>query len=444
MADIVKFIVALVPIMFIALIAIVLVVKKLIYLCDPNEVLIFSGKRSAGGDEGTIGYRIIKGGRAIRHPLHEKVDRMDLTNIIIEVAVKGAYSKYGIPLAVEGVANVKVAGEEPLIHNALERFLGKSRDQIRQIARETLEGNLRGVLATLTPEEVNQDKEAFAVKLVEEAEHDLARIGLVLDTLKIQNVADEVGYLDAIGRIRNAEVQQRALVAEAQAHAETQHVKWQQHMEGELDKIQERITVIRSQNERRIADARSKREALIQEERAEVQADIAQAKAESETQLQRIEQIKLKLHADVIKPAEARLEQQRAQAKADAVSIIEQGTATAKVLTDLAAKYRASGDAGRDVLLMQKLIPLLQSVSGTIGDLKVDRMTVIGQGKNGAANGADLAGKLIGISEEVKAATGVDLSRVLQNKLGAEAPAGLPKGVSEVPPPPPPPRPSHG
>lgn len=439
MAEIIRASIFIVPILVIAFFAIVMMIKKLIYLCDPNEVLIFSGGKKSGRDGQAIGYRIIKGGRAIRVPIIETVDRMDLTNIIIEVSVKGAYSKHGIPLAVEGVANVKIPGEEPLIHNALERFLGKSRDQVRQIARETLEGNLRGVLATLTPEEVNQDKEAFAVKLAEEAEHDLARIGLTLDTLKIQNVADEVGYLDAIGRIRNAEVQQRALVAEAQAHAETQQVKWQQHMEGELDKIQERVTVARSQNERRIADARSKREALIQEERAIVQADIAQAKAESETQLERIEQIKLKLHADVIKPAEARLEQQRQQAKADAVSIIEQGTATAKVLTDLAAKYRASGDAGRDVLLMQKLLPLLKSVSGTIGELKVDRMTVIGQGKNGASNGADLAGRLIGLSEEVKAATGVDLPKVLQNKLGAgEGRRGdLPAGVSEPPPPPP-------
>ena len=132
-------------------------------------------------------------------------DRIELTNMIIEVAVTNAYSKGGIPLTVNGVANIKIPGELPLLHNALERFLGRTRQEIMQVARETLEGNLRGVLATLTPEQVNQDKEAFALKLTEEAEHDLNRMGLVLDTLKIQNVSDDVGYLDdAYRRSRRA------------------------------------------------------------------------------------------------------------------------------------------------------------------------------------------------------------------------------------------------
>ena len=74
-------------------------------------------------------------------------------------------------------------------------------------------GGLRAV-ATLTPEQVNQDKEAFAGKLTEEAEHDLNRIGLVLDTLKIQNVSDDVGYLNAIGRMRSAHIRRDAAIAE--------------------------------------------------------------------------------------------------------------------------------------------------------------------------------------------------------------------------------------
>ena len=103
--------------------------------------------------------------------------------MIIGLQVRNAYSKGGIPLNVQGIANIKVPGEEPLLNNTLERFLGKSREEIMKTARETLEGNLRGVMATLTPEQVNQDKEAFAMKLTEEAEHDLTNIGLVLDTL---------------------------------------------------------------------------------------------------------------------------------------------------------------------------------------------------------------------------------------------------------------------
>ena len=102
----------------------------------------------------------------------------------VHVEVRGAYSKGGIPLNIHGIANVKLPGEEPLLNNAIERFLGRAVADIRLIAKETLEGNVRGVLAQLTPEEVNEDKTRFAQSLLEEAEHDMNRMGLVLDNLK--------------------------------------------------------------------------------------------------------------------------------------------------------------------------------------------------------------------------------------------------------------------
>ncbi|MEO8549782.1 MAG: flotillin family protein, partial [Kofleriaceae bacterium] len=178
-----------------SLILIALILKRIIYICPPNEVLIFSGGHRKLGDNRTIGYRVVQGGRGVRIPLIEVVDRMDLTNMMIELRVAGAYSKGGIPLNVQGVANVKVSSKSEQLANAVERFLGNTREQIMAVARETLEGNLRGVLSTLTPEEVNQDREKFAGELLHEADHDLARLGLELDTLKIQHVNDDKGYL---------------------------------------------------------------------------------------------------------------------------------------------------------------------------------------------------------------------------------------------------------
>jgi len=101
-----------------------------------------------------------------------------------------------------------------VLDNAIERFLGVDRGRIMAIAKDTLEGNLRGVLATLTPEELNEDKIKFAQSLLAEAEDDLRRLGLELDTLKIQDVSDDVGYLDSIGRKQSAEVQKKALIAD--------------------------------------------------------------------------------------------------------------------------------------------------------------------------------------------------------------------------------------
>ncbi len=406
---------ALVGVALIGVVATILLIKNILYVAQPNEVLVFSG-RARSADGRTLGYRFIKGGRAIRVPLIETVDRMDLTNMIIELKVSGAYSKGGIPLTVQGVANLKVPGEEPLIHASLERFLGKSRAEIMKVARETLEGNLRGVMATLTPEQVNQDKEAFAVKLTEEAEHDLTNIGLVLDTLKIQNVSDEVGYLDAIGRMRSAEIRKKAQVAEALAQAEAQIQKWRNTREAELAKLNAQIEVARKDNERRIGDARTRREAMIAEEQAEVQAQIAQSTAEIAMQEARIEQVRLRLRADVVEPAEAARRRAEENAKAAAAVIVAQGQATAEVLSHLATTYRASGTSGRDVLLMQKLVPMLKRVSGTIGDIRIDKLTVIGSGNGNGST--DLATTLLKTNEQIKAATGVDLPKMLTDRFG--------------------------
>ncbi|MGB1699092.1 MAG: flotillin family protein, partial [Nannocystaceae bacterium] len=319
----------------IAAVAAVLTVKRLLYVCQPNEVLIFSGRKRVLGTGIARGYRVIRGGSTLRIPLLETADRMDLTNMIIDVKVTNAYSKGGIPLTVQGIANIKIPGGEPLLSNTLERFLGSSKSDIMKTARETLEGNLRGVLSTLTPEEVNRDKERFARQLATEAEQDFNTLGLVLDTLKIQNVTDEVGYLDAIGRMRSAQIRRDAQIAEANASAEAAEQKWKNTMAAEISKIEAEMEIARRSQERRIADATTQRGAHIAAEQAEVQAQVAQATANIQTQKARIEQVKLQLQADVIAPAQANFEQAVQRAKGDAAQIVEQGQATAQVLTEL-------------------------------------------------------------------------------------------------------------
>ena len=413
--------VLLIGLVFIAVLA--LIVRKVLYVCQPNEVLIFSGL-SHSATEGKRGYRIIRGGRAVRVPLFETVDRMDLTNMIIEVSVRNAYSKGGIPLAVQGIANIKVPGEEPLLNNTLERFLGKSRGEIMKMARETLEGNLRGVLATLTPEQVNRDKERFASQLAAEAEQDLNKLGLVLDTLKIQNVLDDVGYLDAIGRRRSAEIRRDAQIAEAEAQAEAAEQKWHNTMNAEVAKIDAQVQIAMKDNERRIADATTRREAWIAEQRAAVEADVSKARAELQMQDARIERVRLQQQADVIQGAEAQRRQAEERAKGAAAKVIEQGRATADVLQNIAQAYREGGVPGRDVLLMQKLVPLLELLTGTLGELKVDRLTILGSNGAASESGPALANRLVSYGEQLKAVTGVDVPELLRQRLGH--PAGSP------------------
>ena len=187
-------------VLIVGILTIIGIVRANLKICQPNEVLIFSGRKRQLTDGAVVGYRQIKGGRGFRIPLLEEVDRLDLTTIPIDLKVENAYSKGGIPLTVRGIANVKVASNEPELNNAVERLLGKARHEIQQIAKETLEGNLRGVVSLLTPEEVNEDRLKFARSLIDEAEADMSALGIQLDTLKIQSVEDDRGYLDAIGR----------------------------------------------------------------------------------------------------------------------------------------------------------------------------------------------------------------------------------------------------
>src|SRR5690349_15291302 len=242
----------------------VLVVKKLVHICQPNEVLIFAGPRRELGNR-TVGYRLVQGGRGIRIPLLEKVHRLDLTNMSIDLRVEDAYSKGGIPLNVGGVANVKVASEQPVIGNAIERFLGKSRAEIMQVARETLEGNLRGVLATLTPEEVNQDRVKFAEELLTEADKDLKSLGLELDTLKIQNVSDDRGYLDSLGRAQSAGLIMRSRIAEAENRAISAERTASNLQTQEIARVDAEIAMARAEANKRIQDAQTKKGAMVAE-----------------------------------------------------------------------------------------------------------------------------------------------------------------------------------
>jgi flotillin len=400
------------------------VIKRLLYICQPNEVLIFSGGQRASADGRRIGYRIIKGGRAVRVPLFETVDRMDLTNMPIEVSVTSAYSKGGIPLNVHGIANVKIAGEQPVLDNAVERFLGVDRTKIMSVAKETLEGNLRGVLATLTPEEVNEDKIKFAQSLLAEAEDDLRRIGLELDTLKIQDVSDDVGYLDSIGRRQSAEVQKRALIAEARSKSEAAVRAAGNRQETELSQLEAQLGTLRADNSRRVADAKTRAAAMVAEAKGQVSSRLARAEAELEVQRARIEQVRRQLQADVLEPARAQKAAAEAAATGHASQIIEQGRATARALEEIAASWRRAGAGARQVFLMQKVDGLMRIVMATVSDLKVRKLTVLGGLGNGVAGGSDMTGKVIAASEQLKAVTGVDLIRAFQDRVSTPAPRG--------------------
>ena len=379
--------------------------KNLIYTCAPNEVLIFSGPRHKVGEK-TYNYVVVKGGSRIRRPLVERVDRMDLTNMAIDITASNAYSKGGIPLTVQGVANVKIAGHEPLLNNAIERFLGRGRVEVMQIAKATLEGSLRGILATMTPEQVNADMVLFAEKLVQEVEQDMTSLGLVVDTMKIQTVSDDVKYLDSIGRKRNAEVVSNARIAETVARADSV-VRSAENQQKEAEaQINAQIQVAKADAQKRLIDATTRRGAVVAEEQAQVIAQVAKEKAELDVQAARVEQVRGKLDADVIQPAMAAASAAEAQARASTANIIEEGKARAEALRTLSETWKTAGPNARDVLLTQKLEGVIRAIVDVIPETQVQKVTMIDTG-NGSNGKFPL--NAITTLEQIKQVFGVDI-----------------------------------
>ena len=189
--------------------------KSCLCICKPNEVLVISGRKWKTKDGHEVGYRVLAGGRAIRIPIVENVKRMDVTTMPVRVEVRNAYSKGGTPLDIQAIANVKISSNPNIVGNAIERFLKSDRKEVLRVARETLEGNLRGVVANLTPEQVNEDRLEFVERITSDVSRDLMKLGLQIDTLKIQSVSDNVDYLSSIGRTRIAAIVRDAEIAES-------------------------------------------------------------------------------------------------------------------------------------------------------------------------------------------------------------------------------------
>src|SRR5258708_23605095 len=161
----------------------------------PNEVLVVSGRRHRYADpDGTVqyrGFRIVKGGGTFVIPVIEKVDRLSLELLTIDVEQQqDVYTSKGVPVRVDGVAQIKVKGDDISIATAAEQFLSKETEQIKHIAMQTLEGHLRAILGTMTVEDIYQNRDAFAGKVQEVAAGDMANMGLSIVSFTIKDIRD--------------------------------------------------------------------------------------------------------------------------------------------------------------------------------------------------------------------------------------------------------------
>jgi len=364
----------------IVLTAVITFLKTCLRICKPNEILIISGRKYKQPNGKEVGYRVVFGGRAVVVPIIERVEKMDMTTMPIPVEVSNSYAKGGTPLNIQAIANVKVSSNKGIVGNAIERFLGRNRSEIKRVVRETLEGNLRGVVANLTPEQVNEDRLNFAERIAEDVARDLNKLGLQLDTLKVQSVTDDVDYLSSIGRRQIANIIRDAEIAEAEAIGQAERIEADCQKRAEMFKTQALTITQEKQNELRKIKAELDQRSKSEEERTAAAAKEARARAEQQLQAMRAQLERLRLQADEVLPAQARREAQALQAKGAAAGLAENAKATAAVNEMLAEVWKETGADASQIFLLQQVEMILQEAAAIPHRMKLENINVIDNG----------------------------------------------------------------
>jgi flotillin len=326
--------------------------------CSPNQAMIISG---AFAREHDLPYKIRVGSGAVIWPMIQQKNILSLEVMTIEVHSQAPMiTKNGVPIFVEGVAQVKVRGDRVSIATAAEQFLGKTDEEVANIAHESLVGHLRAILGTMSVEELIQSFDSFAQRVQEVSLNDLAKMGLTVVSFTIKEIKDSVGYLESLGRQQTAEAKRNADIGVAHATKETQMAQAQAQRDSQIAQAQatEEGAKAKLLADTRVAEASKN----FQVNQAQFQADVANKKAASdmmydivkaqtqqklveetqkikiveaqkEVELQEVEVQKrqVQLETEVTKPAEAEQSRIRlmAQAEQDKRRLLAEGDAQA-------------------------------------------------------------------------------------------------------------------
>ncbi|MBM3460603.1 MAG: flotillin family protein [Armatimonadetes bacterium] len=301
--------------------------SRLYRTAGPNEVLVISG--------GNRGMRLVRGGGSLINPFTEKVDRFSLENVTIEIVTPEVYTLHGVPIIVDAVAQVKVKNDEEAIQTAVERFLSKSSQEIREVLKQTLEGHTRAILGQMSVENIITARDEFAQTVTRVSLQDLSNMGFGIDSFSIKDIRDTQGYLSALGKPQTAEIKKKAAIAEAEAARDAQKAAALANQEAEIAKIDARTKIAEKDRDFRMQQADYNKSSKAKEAEAdlayelqknrtqqqviaeEVQIQIIQKEKEIEVQEKETIRKERELQATIVKPADARRYEIEALANAE-------------------------------------------------------------------------------------------------------------------------------
>ncbi|MDL5042135.1 flotillin family protein [Heyndrickxia coagulans] len=452
----------------------------------PDEALIvtgsFLGGRNVHVDEAGNKIKIIRGGGTFVFPVFQQAKPLSLLSSKLEVTTPEVYTEQGVPVMADGIAIIKIGGSIGEIATAAEQFLGKSKEDRENEAREVLEGHLRSILGSMTVEEIYKNRDKFSQEVQRVASQDLAKMGLIIVSFTIKEVKDKNGYLDALGKPRIAQVKRDADIATAEAEKETRIRKAEALKEAKRAELERATEIAEAEKFNQLKIAEFRREQDIARAKADQAYDLETARSKQEVTAQEMEikiierqkqieleekeilrrerqydsEVKKKADADrysveqaavaektkqmaeadahkyrveAMAKAEgervridgmAKADAQRAQGESEAEVIRLKGLAEAETKRKIAEAYEQFGQAAVLDMILKVLPEYAKQVAAPLSN--IDQITVVdtGSGANGGANKiTGYATDLMStLQETLKASSGIDVREMLEGLSG--------------------------
>ena len=397
--------------------------------CPSDKILVIYGTRGTNGSA-----KCIHGGGAFVWPIIQDYAYLSLTPISIEANLTNALSRQNIRVDVPCRFTVGISTEGDSMNNAAERLLGLKPTDIQEMARDILFGQLRLVIASMSIEELNSDRDKFQENIMKNVEIELKKIGLKLINVNVTDIKDESGYIEALGKeaaakaineakVSVAEQDKIGEIGRAEALKETRIRTSEANAMAIAGENKAKVEVANSDADRREREAEAQRRAVAAEKVAQAKALEEAYSAERLAETARAERERASQQANVIVAqevekrrivieAEAEAEQKRVQAKGEADAIFAKMEAEAKglyqILTKQAEGYdqmirAAGGDANKAymLLLLEKLPELVRTQVEAIKGINIDKVTVWDNGGQNADGKGSTANFVSGLLKSV-------------------------------------------
>lgn len=424
--------------------------------CPSDKILVIYGKVGSDKNGQARSAKCVHGGAAFIMPIIQSYQFMDLTPISINVDLKNALSKQNIRVDVPSRFTVGISTEPGIMQNAAERLLGLRMNEIQELAKDIIFGQLRLVVATMEIEEINNDRDKFLVAVSNNVEIELKKIGLRLINVNVTDINDESGYIEALGKEAAAKAINDAKKSVAEKDRDGEIGQANEQRDQRIQVAAANALAIKGENESKIEVAQS--EALRREKEAEsmrlataaeaVQA--AKAKEEAYIAQQQAEQTRAALEtatqqADVIVKAkiakeqaeieaEAKAEVARRTAKGEADALFAKMEAQARGAQEILVKQadgmrelvNAAGgnaDSAIKLILANNMEELMKIQVEAIKNIKIDKVTVWdggSKGENGKTATADFISgimKAVPPMGEMFNQAGMELPKFLGEKI---------------------------